>query len=193
MQSPIYHSTNLPIYQSLQLRQQIIIRTERSLGSLTGGYQQVFSVQVGDISGGKNSRDIRAVGRVHSDPPGRVRLDQAGDEPGVGDQTPLDKDPIDRQLFYLARPEGSEGGGGGRGAGPRGAALHRYDLERRRDTTIQPTVTSYELTPDGRKMLYSTGGDNWFVGSTTGGGGGGAAPGGPAMAGGRGGPGRRRR
>jgi tricorn protease len=76
------------------------------------------------------------------------------------------------QVFYLARQEGGEGGRG-RGAGPRGGALHRYDLERRRDTVVQPSVTAYELTPDGRKMLYSTGGDNWFVGSTSGGGGGG--------------------
>ncbi len=41
-------------------------------------------------------------------------------------------------------------GGGG------GATLHRYDLDRRRDATVQAGVGSYELTPDGRKMLYST-------------------------------------
>ena len=32
-------------------------------------------------------------------------------------------------------------------------------------------MSGYELTPDGRKMLYSTGGGNWFI-ATTGGGGG---------------------
>ncbi|HVK18455.1 MAG TPA: PDZ domain-containing protein [Fimbriiglobus sp.] len=86
------------------------------------------------------------------------------------------------QVFYLARSEGGEERG--RGAGPRGAALHRYDMERKRDTVVQPSVTAYELTPDGRKMLYSTGGDNWFVGSTSGGGGGGGAAPTPMMSGG---------
>ena len=32
-------------------------------------------------------------------------------------------------------------------------------------------MNGYELTPDGRKMLYSTGGGNWFIASTAGGGG----------------------
>ncbi|HET6572654.1 MAG TPA: PDZ domain-containing protein [Fimbriiglobus sp.] len=87
------------------------------------------------------------------------------------------------QVFYLARSEGGEGRGGRRG-GPRGGALHRYDLERRRDTVVQPAATAYQLTPDGRKLLYSTGGGNWFVGSTTGGGG--PAPSPVATGGGRG-------
>ncbi len=72
------------------------------------------------------------------------------------------------QVFYVARQEAGDGERGGRGFGPRGGALHRYDLERKRDTVVQPTVTAYELTPDGRKMLYSTGGENWFIGSATG-------------------------
>ena len=88
------------------------------------------------------------------------------------------------QVFYVARQEGEPRGG--RGAGPRGGALHRYDMERKRDTVVQPSVTAYELTPDGRKMLYSTGGDNWFVGSTSGGGSGGATPSPTASGGGRG-------
>jgi tricorn protease len=91
------------------------------------------------------------------------------------------------QVFYLTRPEAD--GGGGRGAAPRGGALTRYDLDRRRSTVVQPTVTAYELTPDGRKVLYSTGGDNWFIGSATGGGGGGGAPAPAAARGGA--PGRR--
>jgi tricorn protease len=76
------------------------------------------------------------------------------------------------QVFYLARAEMGEGGRGPRGGGGfGGATLHRYDLDRRRDSTVQAGVTSYELTPDGRKMLYSTGGGNWFITSTAGGGG----------------------
>ncbi len=70
------------------------------------------------------------------------------------------------QVFYLTPPE--QGGPRTRGEGPPGAPLQRYDLDRRRASTVQPSVTSYELTPDGKKMLYSTGGGNWFIGSTTG-------------------------
>ncbi|HUR55832.1 MAG TPA: PDZ domain-containing protein [Gemmataceae bacterium] len=62
------------------------------------------------------------------------------------------------QLFYLTRPEIGAGGG----------TLMRYDIERRNSATVQAGVTAYELTPDGRKMLYSTGGGNWFVAPTTG-------------------------
>jgi len=75
------------------------------------------------------------------------------------------------QLFFLARSEGGggRGGRGGEGGGP-GAVLHRYDLERRKDDVIQPTVQAYLLTPDGRKMLYSTGNNSWQIGPATPGG-----------------------
>src|SRR5205823_5976774 len=89
------------------------------------------------------------------------------------------------QVFYVARSEAAEGGGprgGGRG-GFGGGVLHRYDLDRRRDATVQQSVGSYELTPDGRKMLYSSGG-NWYVVPTTGSTGGTTAPA-PAAGGGR--------
>jgi tricorn protease len=91
------------------------------------------------------------------------------------------------QVFYVVRAEAPAGGGGGRGGGGSGGALHRYDLDRKRDSTVQPAVNSYQLTPDGRKMLYSNGG-NWFVASTNGTAGG-AAPAMTAPAGGRGRPG----
>jgi tricorn protease len=79
------------------------------------------------------------------------------------------------QIFYLARSETGGGGGRGpRGGGGGGATLHRYDLDRRRDSTVQAGVSSYDLTPDGRKLLYSTGGGNWFITSAAGAGG--AAP-----------------
>ncbi|QJW92828.1 S41 family peptidase [Frigoriglobus tundricola] len=85
------------------------------------------------------------------------------------------------QVFYLTRPE-AEGGRGGPGGGG-GATLNRYDLDRKRSTVVQAGVTNYELTPDGRKLLYSTGGGNWFITSSTGGSG--AAPAAPAGAAGR--------
>ena len=88
------------------------------------------------------------------------------------------------QVFYLVRSETAAGGGGGRGAGGGGAALHRYDLDRKRDSTVQVSVNSYQLTPDGRKMLYSNGG-NWYVTSTTGTTGGAAQAPAPTAGGGR--------
>lgn len=87
------------------------------------------------------------------------------------------------QIFYVVRPETGGGPGGGGGGG---ATLHRYDLDRKRDSVVQAGVGAYELTPDGRKMIYSSGG-NWFIASTTGGGGGAS----PAPATGGGGGGRR--
>ncbi len=81
------------------------------------------------------------------------------------------------QFYYMVRSDG--GGRGGRGAGGPagfGAALHRYDIEKRKDDVVQPSVMSYELTPDGRKMLYSTGPGSWHIGSSS------PSPGGAAMA-----------
>ncbi|WP_246173818.1 S41 family peptidase [Limnoglobus roseus] len=73
------------------------------------------------------------------------------------------------QVFVLSRPEGGGRGEGGGGGG----TLMKFDVEARRVSTVQAGVGSYELTPDGRKMLYSQGGD-WYITSTSGGGG--AAP-----------------
>jgi tricorn protease len=72
-------------------------------------------------------------------------------------------------VYFLTRAEG-EGGGRGQG-GPAGATLSRFDIERRRASPVQPGVLGYELTPDGRKLLYTTGGGNWFITSSGGGGG----------------------
>jgi tricorn protease len=93
------------------------------------------------------------------------------------------------EIFYLTRGEGGEGGRGGPGGPGGGATLNRYDLEKRRSSVVQSGVTSYELTPDGKKLLYSTGGGNYFIASTSGGGGNTppAAAGGAAGRGGRGG------
>ena len=117
----------------------------------------------------------------------------------------IDFEGIDQRILSFPLPTGNYGGltgrgggpgllprpaggrrGGGRGGGPRGGAAAplrpRTPARHRRAAG----VIAYELTPDGRKMLYSTGGDNWFIGSTSGGGGGGAAPAPMAAGGGRG-------
>jgi tricorn protease len=88
------------------------------------------------------------------------------------------------QIFYATLPEATEGGRGGPGGG---ATLNRYDLDRRRSSVVQSGITSFQLTPDGKKLLYSTGSGNWFITSTTGGAGGTT----PAAAGGGRGPGGR--
>jgi tricorn protease len=58
------------------------------------------------------------------------------------------------QVFYLSRPEAT----GDRRAGPAGGVVMRYDLDRRRSDSVHQGVMAYELTPDGRKMLYASGG-----------------------------------
>jgi tricorn protease len=73
-------------------------------------------------------------------------------------------------VYYLTRADQGEGGGG-RGGPPSGATLSRFDIDRKRASTVQAGVQAYELTPDGRKLLYTTGGGNWFITSSTGGGG----------------------
>ena len=89
------------------------------------------------------------------------------------------------QVFYLARPEPSAD----RRSGPAGGTVTRYDIERRRSDSIQSGVVAYELTPDGRKMLYGSpggggrggpggGSTTWAIASVPGSGGlGGGFPG----------------
>ncbi|MCU0704531.1 MAG: PDZ domain-containing protein [Fimbriiglobus sp.] len=86
-------------------------------------------------------------------------------------------------VFMLARSEGGEGGRGAAGFG--GSSLVKFDVSARKVTPVQSGVGSYELTPDGSKMLYNSGGE-WYVGSTMGGGGGISLPSGGAAAGGGG-------
>lgn len=70
------------------------------------------------------------------------------------------------QLFMLARSD--DGGRGGFGGG----TVMKFDVEARRTSTIASGVRSFELTPDGRKMLYRQG-EDMYITSTAGGG---AAP-----------------
>ena len=83
------------------------------------------------------------------------------------------------QVYMISRPDT----GGGRGAGGGGASLQRFDVDLKKVTPVQAGIGTYELTPDGRKMLYSVPGlpgtpSEWFIGSTSGGGGA-AVPTGP--------------
>ncbi len=94
------------------------------------------------------------------------------------------------QVYYLSRPEPSAD----RRAGPSGGTVTRYDLDKRKSDSVQQGVTTFELTPDGRKMLYATGGGRggertWVISSTGGGGPSGLA----ALVGGSFGGGRRSR
>lgn len=84
------------------------------------------------------------------------------------------------QVYYVTR---GDDGPRARGEGPAGATLFRYDIDRKRATLVQAGVTNYELTPDARKLLYSTGGGNWFITSAAGGGGGAPAGVGPRSGG----------
>ncbi|MCX7699262.1 MAG: PDZ domain-containing protein [Gemmataceae bacterium] len=93
------------------------------------------------------------------------------------------------QLFYLSRGEVRMDEGGPRGGAMPGATLNRYDMERRRNETVQASVMSYDLTPDGRRMLYRSGPSTWIIAPTTGGGAGAAAAAAAAMTAGRRGPG----
>src|SRR5262249_60174449 len=70
------------------------------------------------------------------------------------------------KIFYMSRPEALAAARRGDGPPP-GAALHRYDLEKRKDETVQASVMNYELTPDGRKMLYQSGPTTWQIGSAS--------------------------
>jgi tricorn protease len=56
------------------------------------------------------------------------------------------------QVFFLVRPEPT----GDRRAGPSGGLVTRYDVDKRKTDTIHTNVVSYELTPDGRHILYSS-------------------------------------
>ncbi len=81
----------------------------------------------------------------------------------VGSYSSLEAGPAN-QIFYIVRPEAAPGRGG---PGVPTGSLHRYDLEKRKDETVQPAVVAYALTPDGRKMLYATSPTSWFIGPAT--------------------------
>ncbi|MGE5815135.1 MAG: PDZ domain-containing protein, partial [Acidobacteriota bacterium] len=55
-------------------------------------------------------------------------------------------------VFYLEAPAG----GGGFGAGARGSTLHRYKLSDRKAAMFMNNVAEYDLSADGKKVLYRT-------------------------------------
>ncbi|HET7617989.1 MAG TPA: PDZ domain-containing protein, partial [Vicinamibacterales bacterium] len=55
-------------------------------------------------------------------------------------------------VFYLEAPEG----GGGRGGAARGSVLHRYRLTDRRASVFMNGVAEFDVSADGRKLLYRT-------------------------------------
>ena len=74
-------------------------------------------------------------------------------------------------VFYLE----AGAGGGGRGGGGGGSTLYRYRLSDRRSAPFVQGVAEYDVSADGRKLLYRTGGGGG--GRGRGGDGGGAAAG----------------
>ena len=64
-------------------------------------------------------------------------------------------------LYFMARADAGTPRGG---TGPDGGAtLRRFDLEKRKDETLLAGVAGYTLTPDGKKMLYSTPAGTWHI------------------------------
>jgi tricorn protease len=82
------------------------------------------------------------------------------------------------QVFYVDPGAGGAAAGGRGGGGGAGSTLQRYDLRARRATAFLTGVTDYEMSTDGRKMLYRAGGGG---GGGRGGRGGGAPAAGPQL------------
>ncbi len=74
-------------------------------------------------------------------------------------------------FIYYTDPGAGGGGRGGRGAAGGGATVQRYSLRDKRATTFLTGATDFEISADGHKMLYRSGGG----GGGRGGRGGGAA------------------
>ena len=62
-----------------------------------------------------------------------------------------------RRRRHRVLPRGCRGGGGRGGAGA-GATLHRYRISDRRAAPFVTGVAEYDVSADGRKLLYRTGG-----------------------------------
>jgi tricorn protease len=77
-------------------------------------------------------------------------------------------------VYYLEAGGGAAGGGGGGGGG---STLHRYRLSDRRAAPFVSSVADYEVSADGRKLLYRSGGGGGGRGGRGAGGAAGAGPG----------------
>ncbi len=54
------------------------------------------------------------------------------------------------QVFYLRRTDGR-------------GVVRRYDIAKRKDDVVVAEANGFELTRDGKKILYATSGNNWFL------------------------------
>jgi tricorn protease len=75
-------------------------------------------------------------------------------------------------VYYIEA--GAGGGGGGRGGAGGGSILHRFTLRDRRDVSFVTGVVDYDVSLDGHKLIYRSGGGG---GGGRGGAGGGGAQG----------------
>lgn len=75
-------------------------------------------------------------------------------------------------VFFLEAVPASGTGGGGRGGAAAGNTLHRYQLRDRRATPFVTGVADYDVSRDGHKLLYRTGGGGGGRGGAGGAGGG---------------------
>jgi tricorn protease len=95
-------------------------------------------------------------------PPVTVQIDFDGlpqrilSVPGVPERQYSQLEPgVAGTVYYL---EAAAGGGGGRGGGGGGSTLHRYRLSDRRAAVFVNGVAEFDVSADGRKLLYRTGG-----------------------------------
>jgi len=100
-------------------------------------------------------------------PAGRpVRIDFNGIQqrviavPGIADRgyTQLRSGPAGTVFFVEPVPASGTGSGGAGGGGGAGGTLHRYQLSTRRATPFVQGAVQYEVSGDGRKLLYRTAG-----------------------------------
>ncbi len=77
-------------------------------------------------------------------------------------------------VYYLEASPAAAGGGGRGGAGG-GSTLHRYRLSERKSAVFMTGVAEYDVSADGHKLLYRTGGAGGGAGGRGGGAGGGVS------------------
>jgi tricorn protease len=77
-------------------------------------------------------------------------------------------------MVFFLEPAGGGGGRGGAGGG--GATLHRYSLRDKRDLAFITGVADYDVSLDGRKLVYRGGGGGGGRGGRGGAAGGGGGP-----------------
>ncbi len=114
-----------------------------------------------DSDNAKDSKDETHAAAV----PPRVRIDVAGFEDRVqalpaaaGAYSNLQASGT--AVFYLAAADDGDGGGGAAGAGA--AQLKMFDLKARKQSLVLDKVAAYQLSADGKKVLFQHGQD-WGI------------------------------